>query len=87
MYPTTHLNIRSPHLSPIWDHSHSTYAQRVWGGEGSTQMPTIAYKEGGGFQVAYVQKKFFLDNKISKLLFFCKKEAIILSFIIVYRKM
>ena len=45
------------------------------GGEGSSQM----------FKVAYVRKKkFFLDNKISKLFFFCTKEAIALPFIIVY---
>ena len=50
-------------------------------------MRTIAYKREGGFMVAYVRKKKnFLDHTISKLFFFCTKEAITLPFIIVYRK-
>ena len=56
------------------------------GGEGSSQTRTIAFK-GGRFQgCVSTQKSFFLDRKISKLFFFCTKEAITLSFIIVYRK-
>ena len=49
-------------------------------------MRTIAHQAEGGFKVAYVRKKYFLDHKILKLFFFCSKEAIILTFIIVYRK-
>ena len=53
-------------------------------------MRTIAYKGGGGrgFKVEYVRKKKknFLDHKISKLFFFCTKEAITLPFIFMYRK-
>ena len=49
-------------------------------------MRTIAYKGEGGFKVVYARKKIFLDRKISKLFFFCTKEAITLPFIIVYRK-
>ena len=58
------------------------------GGEGSSQMRTIAYK-GTGRKVqgcVRAQKKFFLDHRILKLFFFCTKEAISLPFIIVYRK-
>ena len=48
--------------------------------EGSRQLHTIAHKGGGGgFKVAYVRKKKkSLDHKISKLFFFCTKEAITL---------
>ena len=53
------------------------------GGEGSNQMRTIAYQEGG---CKRTQKKIFLDQKISKPFFFCTKEAVTLPFIIVYRK-
>ena len=42
---------------------------------------------GGGVKVLYVHtKKIFLDCKISKLFFFCAKEVITLSFVIVYRQ-
>ena len=57
------------------------------GGEGSSQMRTIAFKGGGEVsRLRKYAKKFYLDRKISKLFFFCTKEAITLSFIIVYRK-
>ena len=40
-------------------------------GEGSSQMRTIAYKEGGGFKVAYVRKKnFFWTTKSQNFSFF-----------------
>ena len=49
-------------------------------------MRTIAYK-WKGFKVAYVRQKiFFLDHTISKLFFFCTKEAIAQPFVIVYSK-
>ena len=57
------------------------------GGEGSRQMRTIAYKGEGGLRLrTYPKTKRFLDHKISKLFFFCTKEAITLLFIIVFRK-
>ena len=48
-------------------------------GEGSSQMRTIAYKGGGGFNVAYVRKKkrFFLDHKISKTFLFFVQEKLL----------
>ena len=49
------------------------------GGDELIQMLTIAYKGewgGGGFKVAYVRKKKFLDQKISIFFFFCTKEAL-----------
>ena len=51
-------------------------------------MRTIPDKrEEGGIQACIrTQKKIFLDHKNSKLSFLCTKEAITLSFIIVYRK-
>ena len=59
-------------------------------GERSSQMRTIACKrgEGGGFKIAYVQKKKknFLDHKISKRFVFCTKETMTLPFIIVIEK-
>ena len=57
-------------------------------GGGVVKPNTYDYVLGGRgvFKVAYVRKKFFLDHKIPKLFFFCKKEAITLPFIIVYRK-
>ena len=53
-------------------------------GEGSSQKHTIGYKEEGGFQgCVRALKKKKLDQKNSKLFFFCTKEAITLLFIIV----
>ena len=56
------------------------------GGEGLSQMRTIAYKRGGRVQDYAPLQKNFLDHKISKLFFLCTKEAITLPFIMVYRK-
>ena len=57
------------------------------GGEGSSQIRTIAYKGGGGVsRLGKYAKKIFSDHKISKLFFVCTKEVITLPFIIVYRK-
>ena len=57
------------------------------GRERSSQLHVIVYKGGRVSSIAYVRKKkYFLDHKISKLFFFCAKEAITLAFIIVYRK-
>ena len=61
-------------------------------GEGRGGAKPNAYdcvQEGGGGVHGCVRaqkKKNFLDHTISKLFFFCTKEAITLPFIIVYRK-
>ena len=58
------------------------------GGEGSSQMRTIVYMEGRGFEgCVRTQKNLFLDHKISNLFLLCTKETITLQFIIMYRKM
>ena len=42
-------------------------------------MRTIAYKGGGGFNVAYLRKKkrFFLDHKITKTFLFFVQEKLL----------
>ena len=63
--------------------------RRQKGGGGSSQMRTIGYAGGRGFQgCVRTQKKifFFWTTKSQKFSFFCTKKAITLRFIIVYRK-
>ena len=54
------------------------YVYSIWG------HPHNMYAQRG--RTYYGQKNDFFDHKIAKLFFFCTKEAITLSFIIVYRK-
>ena len=57
------------------------------GGEGSSQMHTMAYKGEGAFKIAYVRRNaFFWTRKSQHFSFFCTKEAFTLLFFIVYRK-
>ena len=44
------------------------------------------HKGEGGSRLRTYTKKILLDHKISKLFFFCTKEAIILPFVAVHRK-
>ena len=74
-------------LNKHGSHPHSTYAQR---GKGGVKPNPYDCLQGGRgrFKVPYGCKKFFfLDHKISRLYFFCTKEAITLPFIIVYKTM
>ena len=67
-------------------HPHSMYAQRGRGGVKPNAYDCV-HGGSGGFQVCVrTQKIFEGGNKMSKLFFFCTKEAITLPFIIMCGK-
>ena len=61
-----------------WGHPHSTYAQRGRGEVTPNAYDSVQGGRGEGVSRlrTYAKKNFFFDQKISKLFFFCTKDAI-----------